>query len=73
LEEYAATGKVATLPRKLSAVNARDGTKPEVRDFSCYAPWRNLAIFRKPLRYSAGLIRLGRIDSGVETLRTPAN
>jgi len=70
LEDYAATEKVATLPRRLSTAGAPAGTTPEVGDFSYYAPWGNLAIFHKPFRYSAGLIRLGRIDSGVEVLRT---
>lgn len=69
LEDYAATEKVATLPRKLSTAGAPAGTTPEVGDFSYYAPWGNLAIFHKPFRYSVGLIRLGRIDSGVEILR----
>jgi hypothetical protein len=41
-----------------------------VGDFSYYAPWGNLAIFHKPFRYSAGLVRLGRVDTGVEILRT---
>jgi hypothetical protein len=70
LEDYAATEKIATLPRKLSTAGAPAGTTPEVGDFSYYAPWGNLAIFHKPFRFSAGLIRLGRIDSGVEILRT---
>jgi hypothetical protein len=70
LEDYAATEKIATLPRKLSTADAPPGTTPRVGDFSYYAPWGNLAIFHKPFHYSAGLIRLGRIDSGVEILRT---
>lgn len=70
LEDYAATEKIATLPRKLSTAGAPDGTTPQVGDFSYYAPWGNLAMFHKPFGYSAGLIRLGRIDSGVEILRT---
>ena len=69
LEDYAATEKVATLGRKLATAGAPAGTTPAVGDFSYYAPWGNLAIFYKPFRYSAGLIRLGRIDNGVESLR----
>jgi hypothetical protein len=34
-----------------------------------YAPWGNLALFHKDFRYSEGLVRLGRIDSGIEALR----
>jgi len=70
LQDHAATEKIATLPRKLSTAGAPAGTTPEVGDFSYYAPWGNLAIFHKPFRYSAGLVRLGRADTGVEILRT---
>ena len=34
LEDYAATEKIATLPRKLSIEGAPAGTTPEVRDFN---------------------------------------
>ena len=69
LEDYAATEKVATLPRKLSTAGAPAGTTPQAGDFSYYAPWGNLALFHKAFAYSAGLVRLGRIDSGVDLLR----
>jgi hypothetical protein len=69
LEDYAATEKVATLPRKLSIAGAPAGITPEVGDFCYYAPWGNLAIFHKPFGYSAGLVRLGRIETGIEVLR----
>jgi hypothetical protein len=42
-----------------------------VGDVAYYAPWGNLAIFYKEFRYSKGLIRLGRIDAGVEALNVP--
>lgn len=70
LEDYATTEKIAALPPKLSTTGAPAGITPEVGGFSYYAPWGNLAIFHKPFRYSVGLVRLGRIDSGVEILRT---
>jgi hypothetical protein len=69
LEDYAATEKIATLPRKLTTAGAPEGSTPEVGDFSYYAPWGNLAIFHKPFRYSAGLVRLGRLEDGVDLLR----
>ena len=69
LEDYAATEKIATLPRKLSTAGAPAGTTPVAGDFSYYAPWGNLAIFHKPFRYSEGLIRLGRIERGMEVIR----
>lgn len=73
LEDYAATEKVATLPRKLTTQGAPEGTAAEVGDVTYYAPWGNLAIFHKPFRHSAGLIRLGRVDSGIEHLRLAGN
>ncbi|WP_439849776.1 cyclophilin-like fold protein [Pseudomonas syringae] len=71
LEDYAATEKISMLPRKLDVTGAPSGTTPIEGDISYYAPWGNLAIFHKGFRYSPGLIRLGRIESGIETIRQP--
>lgn len=68
LEDYAATEKIAMLPRKLATTGAPPGIDPEVGDFAYYAPWGNLALFHKDFGYSAGLIRLGRVKQGVELL-----
>ena len=38
------------------------------RDIACYAPWGNLAIFYRDFGYSNALVKLGRLDSGVEIL-----
>jgi hypothetical protein len=70
LEDYAATEKIAMLPRKLSTAGAPAGTTPEAGDVCYYAPWGNLAIFHKAFSHSTGLIRLGRIHSGIAMLRT---
>ena len=45
------------------------GFKPSAGDLSCYAPWGNLAIFHKGFEYSSGLIRLGRLETGLEAMR----
>jgi hypothetical protein len=68
LEDYAETEKVATLPRKLSITGAPSGSDPDVGDIAYYAPWGNLAIYYRDFGYSAGLVKLGRIDAGIETL-----
>ena len=68
-EDYASTEKVADLPRKLSTKGAPSGTDAAVGDFSYYAPWGNLAVFYRPFGYSPGLVRLGKIESGIEALR----
>jgi len=73
LEDYAATEKVSDLPRKLSTEGAPAGSTPTVGDIAYYAPWGNLAIFYKDFRYSSGLIKLGKIASGIEALNFPAS
>ena len=69
LEDYASTEKIAYLPRKLSTAGAPAGFEPSMGDVAYYVPWGNLAIFHRDFRYSDGLIKLGRIDSGVEALK----
>lgn len=71
LEDYAATEKIATLPRKLSTAGAPPGITPKTGDLCYYAPWGNLAIFHKDFRHSTGLILLGRIEGGIDALRLP--
>ena len=44
---------------------------PSAGDLAYYSPWGNLAIFYEDFRYSAHLVRPGRIDSGVEALKRP--
>jgi hypothetical protein len=69
LKDYAQTEKVSDLPKRLSTADAPSGSDPEIGDIAYYAPWGNLAVFHQDLRYSKGLVKLGRIDSGIETLR----
>jgi hypothetical protein len=71
LKDYASTEKIADLPRKLNTEDAPAGIDPSVGDITYYAPWGNLAIFYKDFGYSTGLVRLGKIDSGIEVLRRP--
>jgi hypothetical protein len=68
LEDYASTEKIGYPPRKLSTAGAPGGVDPAVGDIAYYAPWGNLAIFYKDFGYSNGLVKLGRIDSGIEAL-----
>jgi hypothetical protein len=72
-EDYAATEKVAYLPRKLSTAGAPTGFDPSAGDITYYAPWGNLAIFHKDFSYSSGLISLGRLESGTEILEVPGS
>ena len=68
LRDYAGTEKVSDLPRRLSTRGARAGIDPDVGDVAYYAPWGNLAVFYRDFGYSTGLVKLGRIDSGIERL-----
>jgi len=71
LEDYAATEKIAQLPRPLTTAGAPAGVTPAAGDLAFYAPWGNLAIFHTPFGYSKGLVRLGRIDGDLQALRRP--
>ncbi len=68
LEDYAGTEKISYLPKKLSKEDAPAGCDPSVGDITYYAPWGNLAIFYNDFGYANGLIKLGKIDQGVEEL-----
>jgi hypothetical protein len=69
LQDYAATEKISDPPRKLSTAGAPPGSDPSIGDISYYAPWGNLALFYRDSGYASGLVKLGKIDSGVEALR----
>jgi hypothetical protein len=66
LEDYNRTEKISDLPKKLSTQGAPAGVEPSRGDIAYYAPWGNLAVFYKDFPYSRGLVKLGRIDSGIE-------
>lgn len=71
LDDYAATEKIAYLPRKLSTAGAPAGFTPAPGDITYYAPWGNLALFHKGAPHASGLVSLGRIESGMELLKAP--
>ena len=68
LKDYASTEKIAGLPRKLSTKGAPAAYTPNAGDVSFYAPWGNLAIFYRNGHHSSGLVRLGRLDSGIDAV-----
>lgn len=67
--DYVATEKIADLPRKVSVQGAPAACTPVAGDVAYYAPWGNLAIFYADGELSVGLVRLGRLDSGVDAMR----
>jgi hypothetical protein len=68
LEDYGDIEKIGYLPKKLSTNGAPAGSAPSAGDIAYYAPWGNLAFFRKSFRHSNGLVSVGRIESGLEAL-----
>ncbi len=72
LKDYADIERIADLPRKLSTAGAPAGMKPKTGDITYYAPWGNLAIFVEGGKGSSpGLVRLGKVDTGLSTLQRP--
>ena len=68
LADHASTEKVATLPQKLSVEGAPVGADADVYDIAYYAPLGNFVIYYRDPPYFPGLVRLGRIQTGGETL-----
>ena len=73
LKDYAQTEKISDLPAKLTSTGAPAGYKPVTGDITYYAPWGNLAIFHRDFSHATGLILLGKIDSGLESIRQQGN
>ncbi len=71
LDDYNKTEKVSELAKKLTKQGAPAASTPQIGDISYYAPWGNLAIFYRKFGHSSGLIKLGRIDSGIDALNVP--
>ena len=69
LEDYAAMEKVAVLPRPLTTTEPMAACTPSAGDISFYVPWGNIAIFYNDGQLSQGLVRLGRLDSGLSAIR----
>ncbi len=70
IDDYANNEKIAYLPRKLAEEGSGPFPNEAPGDLCYYSPWGNLAFFYAGYRYSSGLIRLGRLDGGVEPLLT---
>jgi hypothetical protein len=68
IDNYSTNEKIAYLPRKLSEESSGPFGNEAPGDLCYYAPWGNLAFFYAAYRYSNGLIRLGRLDGGIEPL-----
>ena len=70
IEDYSNNEKITYLPSKLPGDGSEEFTNEQPGDIGYYAPWGNLAFYHGKYRYSNGLIRLGRLDDGIEPLLT---
>ena len=70
IDDYSTNEKIAQLPRKLTQHGSGPFSNEAPGDLCYYAPWGNLAFFHGTYRYSNGLIRLGRLESGTGPLLT---
>ncbi|MGQ0571155.1 MAG: cyclophilin-like fold protein [Armatimonadota bacterium] len=73
LEDYARTEKIRILSRRLSTEGTPPGYDPSPGDIAYYAPWGNLAVFYRDSGYAAGLVLLGKVDSGMEAFEVPGS
>lgn len=69
IEDYSTNEKIVRLPRRLPGDGATPFSSEAPGDLCYYAPWGNLALFYAGYTFSAGLIRLGRMDGWQEALR----
>ena len=72
-EDYATTERIAYLKEPLSLGSSNQTSTPNRGDFSYYAPWGNIAVFRKDFRESEGLIYLGKLsEDALHAIETSA-
>lgn len=67
-KDYAGTEKISYLPQKLSTEGSPSGYDPSVGELAYYAPWGNICFYYRDFGYSNGLVPLGSIESGMESL-----
>lgn len=68
ISDYSTNEKIAPLPRKLTEEGSGPFGNEAPGDLCYFALWGNLAFFHAGYRWSPGLIRLGRLDGGIEPL-----
>jgi hypothetical protein len=72
LEDFNSAEKISgALPKRLSQEDAPATAVGAVGDIAFYAPWGNLALFYRPGPRARGLIKMGRITSGMAILSQP--
>jgi|GEM_PF-682194 len=67
-KDYSGTEKISYLPQRLSTEGSPSGYDPSVGELAYYAPWGNICFYYHDFGYSTGLVPLGSIESGMESL-----
>ena len=70
IADFAHNEKLAYLPRELGELARGPFPSAAPGDVCYYVPWGNLAFFYNGYESSRDLVRLGRLDDGVEPLLT---
>lgn len=70
IEDYSNNEKIAYPPRKLTEAGRNRFGNEAPGDICYYAPWGNIVFYYAGYRYDPGLIRLGRLDGGIDPLMT---
>ena len=68
IEDFSSNEKLAHLPRRLDEGGLADYSDETPGDLCYFRGWGNLAFFHTAYDYRGDLIRLGRIEGGVEPL-----
>jgi hypothetical protein len=70
IADFSTNEKIAYLPRKLTELVRGPFPDAAPGDLCYYVPWGNLAFFHGAYESTRDLVRLGRLDGGVEPLLT---
>ncbi|MEE4409208.1 MULTISPECIES: cyclophilin-like fold protein [unclassified Serratia (in: enterobacteria)] len=74
LKDYGDAEKISgALPRRLSQDAAPESAAGAAGDIAYYAPWGNIAFYRGRGPEAAGVIKIGKITSGIEALNQPGS
>jgi len=70
IEDFSSNEKIAHLPHKLSQLIRGPVPDAATGDVCYYEPWGNVAFFYAPYESTRDLVRLARLDGGVQPLLT---
>ncbi len=66
--DYNQTEKTVRLPFTLTSEGAPAGAAAKAGDLTLFVPWGNLSVFYKDFPYYVGVVVLGHVETGWETI-----